>query len=245
MTAAFTIVRNEPLFLPLWLAYYGRQFGLENLFVLDHGSDDGSTTGLPCEVVPVANPVCYDHEWLVAVAAQFMAERFAAGAEAVLYTDVDEMLVHPFGLRGFAEAFRGSACRAKGYHLIEIPGEAPYDATRPILEQRGCWARDQLYDKTLLAREPVQWEVGFHYLAGKTNAPYADGLTLVHLHQFDRGLARARHEARRGWVWHEEQREARNSEQWTFEGERLEAWMNERAAVPAAVPAWLKEQGAF
>ncbi|MBV8156265.1 MAG: hypothetical protein JO278_01335, partial [Dyella sp.] len=46
--AAFTMVYNESLNLPIWLRYYGSLLGRENLFVLDDGSDDRSTETLSC-----------------------------------------------------------------------------------------------------------------------------------------------------------------------------------------------------
>jgi hypothetical protein len=39
--AAIAMVFNEPVFLPIWLAYYGVELGYENLFVIDDGSNDG------------------------------------------------------------------------------------------------------------------------------------------------------------------------------------------------------------
>ena len=36
--AAFTIVQNEPDWLPVWLRYYSRHFDARDLFVLDHDS---------------------------------------------------------------------------------------------------------------------------------------------------------------------------------------------------------------
>ena len=41
--AAFTIVKNEPVMLPIWLSYYSKHFDLQDLYVLDHQSTDGST----------------------------------------------------------------------------------------------------------------------------------------------------------------------------------------------------------
>jgi hypothetical protein len=243
MTAAFTIVRNEPFFLPLWLAYYARH--CDAVFVLDHGSDDGSTSDLPCEVVPVAHEVCYDFPWLVAVAETFQRDLFRRGFETVLYSDVDEFLCHPLGLRGFLRRLPAASCRAQGYQLVQQAQEAPYEAARSILQQRGWWRREKLYDKTLVAREPLAWDVGFHYLTGKTNAKYAEDLTLVHLHWFDREVAQRRHAAREGWRWAEEQREARNGEQWTLDAARLEAYLDGLTVGAEPVAEWLKERGEF
>ena len=43
--AVLTMVYNESVFLPIWLRYYSRFFAPEDIYVLDHQSDDGSTNG--------------------------------------------------------------------------------------------------------------------------------------------------------------------------------------------------------
>jgi len=40
--AAFTMVKNEKWFLPLWLNYYSKFFNEKDLYVLNHFSTDGS-----------------------------------------------------------------------------------------------------------------------------------------------------------------------------------------------------------
>ena len=44
--AALTMVFNERHLLPIWVHHYGSAIGRENLYVVDDGSDDGSTSGL-------------------------------------------------------------------------------------------------------------------------------------------------------------------------------------------------------
>src|SRR6185369_12509370 len=44
--AALTFVYNESVNLPIWIKYYGSNFGEKNLFVADRESDDGSTANL-------------------------------------------------------------------------------------------------------------------------------------------------------------------------------------------------------
>jgi hypothetical protein len=49
--AVITMARNESVMLPRWVAHYGAAAGERNLYVLDDGSDDGSTTGLAATVI--------------------------------------------------------------------------------------------------------------------------------------------------------------------------------------------------
>ena len=61
--AAVTFVYNESFNLPLWRRHYGAQLGTENLFIVDDGSDDGSTDGIlechpPASIRDGRNPPC-------------------------------------------------------------------------------------------------------------------------------------------------------------------------------------------
>ena len=67
--AAFTIVQNEPLFLPKWLDYYARHFPAGDLFVLNHATTDGSTAiaqkAWPgVNFLPVHRTESFNHSWL-------------------------------------------------------------------------------------------------------------------------------------------------------------------------------------
>ena len=44
--AAVTMAYNEPDYTDIWCRHYARQVGLENCYVIDHGSDDGTTEQL-------------------------------------------------------------------------------------------------------------------------------------------------------------------------------------------------------
>ena len=48
--AALTMAYNEPVWAAVWARFYARQVGAENCFLLDHGSDDGSTEKLGIRV---------------------------------------------------------------------------------------------------------------------------------------------------------------------------------------------------
>ena len=88
--AVMTIVRNESVFLPIWLRYYRQFFSADDVYILDHQSTDGSTEGHGFVRVPVSHPEygagwqrdvqqCYQHE---------LVGRY----DVVLCTDVDEIV---------------------------------------------------------------------------------------------------------------------------------------------------------
>ena len=47
------MVYNEAVFLPIWLRYYSRFFAPDDIYVLDHESTDGSTSGSGFVRIPV------------------------------------------------------------------------------------------------------------------------------------------------------------------------------------------------
>ena len=78
MRAAFTIVKDEPVMLPLWLDYYSRYFAPGDLYVLDHRSADGSTAAVSarCRVLPDHRDAAFDHRWLRGTVEAFQAGKF-------------------------------------------------------------------------------------------------------------------------------------------------------------------------
>ena len=91
--AAITMVRDERVMLPRWLAHYGRECGTEHLYVIDDNTTDGSTDGLPCSVIRI--PSWGDKHF--EQTRMRMVSRIAAGLlevyDAVLFADADEFLV--------------------------------------------------------------------------------------------------------------------------------------------------------
>lgn len=186
--AAFTTVYNESIFLPIWLKYYGRSLGAENLFVLDHGSTDGSTNGI--EVTPTLR--------LPRIGRQDEDERaiFISRFQAVLlqyydvviFSDADEFLVpdpdHFSDLRAFIEQWHGDYVNAVGLNVTHVPDIEPsIDLSQPILRQRRYAEFSGPFCKPLISRIPLRWDAGMHKC---DHAPAIDPrLFLFHLKLFD------------------------------------------------------------
>jgi Glycosyl transferase family 2 len=163
--AVFTTVFNEKRNLPIWLRYYGSVFGQENLFVLDDGSDDGSTDALRCNKVRLPR-TSYDEMKRTSFVMHF--QRFLlASYEWAIFADADELLVpDPLkyqNLLEFLDAQEMDAIAAVGLNLIHRLGTEPaLDWDKGILTQRS-WAyfiSDEC--KTLISRIPLCWTPGFH-----------------------------------------------------------------------------------
>lgn len=204
--AAFTIVQNEPVYLPIWIGYYARFFDAADLYVLDHDSTDGSAAAQAgrARIVPIHRSRSFDHSWMKQTVEAFQSFLLQS-YETVVFAEVDEFLVaDPARYRDlgeYLERFEGIAARATGYNVVHHEGEAPLDFARPILAQRRHWHPAPMYNKRLIARAPLHWSIGFH---DEFNAPEATpdpALFLAHLHRVDFGYCLARHEAsaRRKW----------------------------------------------
>jgi hypothetical protein len=207
--AAFTIVKNERLMLPLWLRYYGRYFDADNLYVLDHGSTDGSTEGLDrtCRVVAVHRDAAFDHHWLKSTVEAF--QRFLLRSyDAVLFAEVDELVVADPRRYGGLDAYIDrlaprAAARCAGFNVVHQPDEPPLRFEAPVLAQRRCWHASLPYSKRLLSRIPLRWSDGFHEEYAAPDDPLDPELMLVHLHRVDYDACLSRHRAAAANDWNE------------------------------------------
>ena len=205
--AAFTIVHNEQMMLPLWLRYYRRYFEPADLYVLDHSSTDGSTAGLEqsCRVVSVHHDAWFDHHWLRSTVQAF--QRFLLSSyDNVLFTEVDEFVVADprryAGLDAYIEALAPRpAARCVGFNVVHQADEPSLRLDDALLSQRRWWRAALPYNKRLLARVPLSWSDGFHEEYNAPDDPPDPDLMLVHLHRIDHDACLARHRAafRRGW----------------------------------------------
>lgn len=195
--AALTMAYNEPVWAPVWARYYASQVGTENCFLLDHGSDDGSTDGLGIRVERLERSAL-DEVWRAAAISTRVAELLRS-YDAVVHSDVDELVVADpawhAGLAGFVGDCGEPVVTAVGLDLQHIVGSEPaLDPGLPIGQQRQ-WVRfSAAMCKPALVRRRVTWAPGFH----RADSPTVfGGLYLIHLRYADlafglRRLARSR-----------------------------------------------------
>ncbi len=200
--AALTMVYNEPVWAPIWTRHYAAQLGADHCYMLDHGSDDGSTTNLPAPLHLVRLPRSpLDEEWrLQTITAQVIT--LLQTYDAVIHTDADEILIADparwTGLRAWATAGPPDVVTAIGLDVQHLPDQEPaLDLTHPLGTQRR-WVRfASAMCKPAWVRRPVTWSPGFH----SSDAPLVlNGLYLLHLRYADLAfglnrLARSRSQA--------------------------------------------------
>jgi hypothetical protein len=193
-----TLVRDEPLFFPIWLRYYSRFFAPEDIYVLDNETRDGSTDGEGFVRIPVENDTV-DNWWMIGTVEEHqhaLLERY----DVVVFVDSDEIIAPDpdWGtLDAYLAGFREEFVNCLGYEVIHLPDrEPPFDPTRPVLAQRSHWFAADGYDKPAVATAPSSWGLGFHGRKdGKLNLD--PDLRLIHLHRIDHDLCRERHQR---WV---------------------------------------------
>jgi hypothetical protein len=237
--AAFTMVYNEPLFLRLWAAHYGREVGAENLFCLDHGSTDGSADGV------VANTIRLPRGEFEEVARARCVSHYQASLlayyDAVIFSDADEFLVadpaRHAGLADLIARSRHPTLRAMGCDVVQVAGaEAALDPAQPILAQRGFAKFSPRYCKPLVSRVPVVWRPGFHHCPQP--AELDPDLYLFHLKFVDAALFEETQAKRLSVTWSAEAIASQHGGHWRMEAKRLAA-----QAFPQAIPPDAPELG--
>jgi hypothetical protein len=195
--AALTMAYNEPVWAKVWAGFYARQVGAAHCFLLDHGSDDGSTEGLGISVERIPRVALDEHERAAKISDR-VAELLGS-YDAVIHSDVDELVVADperfADLTAFAADVSDEVVTAVGLDVQHLPAEEqPLDPMRPIGAQR-CWTRfSAAMCKPCFVRRPVNWSPGFHE-CDATSA--VSGLFLMHLRYADLPLGLRRLERTR------------------------------------------------
>jgi len=201
--AVVTKVFNEHLNLPIWIRHYRRQCPDATLFVVDHGSTDGSTRDLQgVNLIPLPRTPFDDIAQV-----EFMADlqhallRFY---DMFVYTDCDEMLLadprQHGSLGGYLAASASEVIAPTGLHMLHVPQlEPPLDPAAPILGQRRFVWFGAGMCKPTITRVPVRWQPGFHCCDRMPD--YRADLYQFHLATMDLEASLARLRLTRAMAW--------------------------------------------
>jgi len=198
-----TMFYNENVNLPIWTKYYGNDLGVENLFVIDHGStSDFSDVLRGANVIRLPRSPFDDHGRAI------MLSHFQNGLltvyDYVICTDTDELIIPDpekyKNIPDYVSKKNPSYATAIGLNLIHLPNREPaIDLKRPILEQRSSVRFVKPMCKTLLSRIPLKWHSGFHSSSEPAN--YDKDLFLFHIKYMDAGTGVSRLALTRGLEW--------------------------------------------
>ncbi|WP_156361554.1 glycosyltransferase family 2 protein [Sphingomonas sp. Leaf67] len=214
--AIITMVYNEAEKLPIWLRHYARQVGLAHCYVIDHGSDDGSTEALggASRIALPRSP--QDNDQRLALVAD-LTRGLLRYYRRVAYVDADELLLaDPAGYRDlndYAERMTADAVTSIGLEIVHGTGEPPLESTRGVGGQRGSVIFSSSMCKTNMIGRGVNWAPGWH---AHDAAPRFDDLYLFHLRHADLDQALRRLAITRAMPWASEAagRHQRNDDDW-------------------------------
>lgn len=213
------MAKNESVFLPIWWHYYSQFFDAEDIYVLDHDTNDGSTSGPGFVRVPVTHPVV-DWGWhrdMLQEMQHWLIDRY----EVVLCTDVDEIVApdpRSGNLGDYMENFAHDFINCRGYEILHIKESEPaFDRSKKVFDQRINWYNNPIYSKPLMARVPMYWHGGLHSRTdGQTKED--PSLFLIHLHRMAFDICFQRHNQRNSVPWN--QRDV--NENWGYQNRIIE-----------------------
>lgn len=219
--AAITTARNEPVFLPRWIAHYGAALGFQNLFVILDGQDQPRPV---CEGADRVSFLTLPHiaqgraraDRRRARTMSDLARALFRSFDIVMVTDTDEFLVvDPQVGTGLAEYLGGISGRRTvsglGLDVAQhLQLETAIDPTRPFLDQRRFAIVSARYTKPVVAFRPVTWGSGMHRIKGH-NFHIDPNLYLFHFGMVDHQIAKQKtgdaERHKQGWGKHLDRRE--------------------------------------
>jgi hypothetical protein len=204
--AALTFVFNEAVNLPIWIKYYGSNFGEKNLYIVDRESTDGSTSNLG-EVNRIVIPRDAFDDRKKADFMSSMQNALLNYYDAVVCGDCDELVVPNLSvytnLLDYATKMDFDHVACIGLNVLHILNhEPPLDLSEPILAQRRFARFVSATCKTQLSRVPIKWLPGLHCLNRMPN--FDANLFMLHTKTMDYGIASARQKINTATLWSED-----------------------------------------
>jgi glycosyltransferase involved in cell wall biosynthesis len=186
--AIITFVYNEKVQLPRWLKYYASQVESgKDLYILDHGSDDGSTNGLEDKYNLIRLPRTEGHgsyqKWRVDYVSS-MASKLLNEFESVIYCDSDEYIFVNDGRRLIDYVSSGGESNSCiGYDVLHDFDKEPDLGNNFVSDVRGSLQLVAAMCKpVLVSNNSIRWAEGFH---SSTMQPKFGDLILFHLRYAD------------------------------------------------------------
>ena len=206
--AAITMARDDEFFLSRWIAYYGKNLGTENLYILLDGTDQtvpenaGNAHITKLEHIPMSRAV--GDKYRINKLSE-LAHKLLETYDIVIGCDSDEFLiVDPRTKKTLPEYLSNKKIHTTvsglgldvGQHLYN---EAILDSNAPFLEQREYALLSTRYTKPVVINKPVFWGSGFHSIKHH-NFHIDKNLYLLHFGAIDMDMLEAKAK-KRGTDW--------------------------------------------
>ena len=209
--AVITMARDDDFFLSRWIAYYGKQIGTENLYILLDGTDQK----IP-ENCGRAHITKLEHKQMSRAAGDKyrinkiseLAHKLLKKYDIIIGCDSDEFLIvdprikqslHQYLSNKKIHTTLSGLGLDVGQHLYN---EAILDKNGPFLEQREYALLSTRYTKPVVINEPVTWGSGFHSIKHH-NFHIDKNLYLLHFGAIDMDMLTIKAKKRGGdWLNH-------------------------------------------
>ncbi len=191
--AAVTMVYQDYWYLDLWITYYAKQFGRENLYILGHGDDEEHERlceGANLVRIP-RNGIFPDFDMQRWRLLSDFSSMLVSNYEAVICSDVDEIvLAHetPNDLAGVLSS-KELPERAGAIGLEVIGGDA-FDDTKTVLQQAQGFVFSSRYSKPCVLKKPGRFTPGAHGMLDEWT--HSRQLILFHLQYANSDLRNTR-----------------------------------------------------
>ncbi len=209
--AAITMARDDEFFLSRWIAYYGKQLGTENLYILLDGTDQKKPANAGNahikKLAHTAMSRAAGDKYRIGKLTD-LAHELLKNYDIVIGCDSDEFLVvDPNTKKTLAEYLSESNIKTTvsglgldiGQHMKL---EKPLDCDMALLEQREYALISTRYTKPVVINKPVRWGSGFHSIKSH-NFHIDPNLYLLHFGAVDMNMLIKKAEKRGAdWVNH-------------------------------------------
>ena len=232
--AAITMARDDEFFLSRWIAYYGKNLGTENLYILLDGHDQnipenaGNAHITKTEHIPMSR--AGGDKYRINKLAE-LAHKLLKEYDIVIGCDSDEFLVvDPRTKKTLSEYLSTKKIHTTlsglgldvGQHLYN---EAILDHYAPFLEQREYAMLSTRYTKPVVINKPVFWGSGFHSIKHH-NFHIDKNLYLFHFGAIDMDMLESKAKKRgTDWLNHLKRRGNGTINAVTYKKPRSERWM--------------------
>ena len=169
--AAITMARNDEFFLGRWIAYYGKQLGTENLYILLDGTDQKNPVyagNAHIEKLPHTEMSRAAGDKYRIGKLTELAHKLLKDYDIIIGCDTDEFLiVDPNTKKSLAQYLSELKIKTTvsglgldvGQHMKL---EKQLDTDMALLEQREYALLSTRYTKPVVINKPVRWGSGFH-----------------------------------------------------------------------------------
>ena len=206
--AAITMVRNDEFFLSRWIAYYGKQFGTENLYILLDGTDQKKPKNAGAAHIKKLPHIELSRsagdKYRIGKLSE-LAKELLKTYDIVIGCDSDEFLVvDPATKQTLAQYLSAIDIKTSVSGLGLDVGqnlnlEKKLDKNAPILEQREYALLSTRYTKPVAKVTTAPWGSGFHRIRNH-NFHIDKNLYLLHFGAIDLDMLHAK-AAARGADW--------------------------------------------